>query len=346
MNEPREKSWWRLHWLTWIVVAVISAIQSCVMIPGHPSVVFRTYLTQIGSNGRAVTYQHGWPFVYYKSVRIEAYPKVVYGPNRVRRRVPQVPKQLTSEEMNGAYLDSSNVRAAIDQNNPKWDRMEPASTYTWASGIQPTDAVAPWRKSESWRHMGFVSRWDIVALLLNAVIFIAIVGFIAWTVEGRIRNGLAISQFNLAQLIIITTVCALFAAWVASEIRARRLSETIANCAVPIRVTTSTANTPVWIARLWGLKNCTWFNRVSTISVGEPMWVDQEQPDLDELADWVRAYGRLTDFSVEKDGTKVERFVRRAGRLSSVRVWETNPDEAKWRAMAEVGRWGELQFMQ
>jgi hypothetical protein len=342
---------WRLHWFTTLVVLLVIAVQILVMIPGHPAIAFPTSIStsiQLNPRGslrfrlrrtvpdRAVIYQHGWPWVYFKSVRIEPGTAAPQG------------RQLTFTELKKAYGDSEETQDAVKKNSPYWSRLERANTFTWTSrsSSRVSDEVAPWRKNDAWRHGGVYQRIDGLGLLLNLLVVLALAMAMAYFVETWMRNGLSLSQFNLGQIIAVMTISALVLRWAVIETRAHRLSLAIENSVVPVRCTTSTANTPVWIARLWGLKNCTWFKRVSTLSIGEPMWVGQEQADLDELAYYVRNYGRLTDLSIEKEGSKVWRFVEQAGQLRSVRVWQSRPNRPYWESLATQCRWGKLQFME
>ena len=137
-DSGKHHPWYRLHLKTWLLILVLLGIQSAVVIPAHPTVVADSSLER-NNQVFHVTYHHGWPWVYFKSIRIEVEPFLT--------------NSVDLSESN-SLLDGP-LSEVESKNNKQWNQLEKAAEATWSGRNYDVDLTVGWKIPEpvSYTHL-------------------------------------------------------------------------------------------------------------------------------------------------------------------------------------------------
>lgn len=264
----------RLHWLTWLMLAVFTVVVVLLVVPGLG--VEPTLLTpqpfmwgRVGGSGPmpdpdlavgplfVEEYEHGWPFTF--------------------------------------------LRRAVGAGGKGWPKgILNAVVIGWPSG----GSVAPWDHRLAWSFFGDVSQWNSAALaadLVIALILIAAPTFICqwWIVRrgGRIR-------FRIADLLAAAVLVAAALAWHQSHLQLQSVEgRLLATLPAPGAVLKSSWRDhrweyrgPLWLDRLLGLANYRCFRHLNQVTVIVDEMTDEDWRLLSQAAyvSDVRLHGRVS----------------------------------------------------
>ncbi len=332
MNSREQRSRLRIHRATAIVLFVVVLLQMMIVIPGHPVVATPVHFTKSRQSGFLITYHHGWPWVYFKSTRMEPGPNCTLDLAKLnkRRKGP-----LSSSEAS---------------NNKGWTKLTKAQSSTRVCRDYVVNKAPHWTILDRWKHYGNRQRLDLAGLLLNFLIVFSIAAVPATIIELRIRTATRAFQIRIADVLAVMTIAALIVGSVASEMRARHYGDLIRQTPIAFNsryVGTSydrTQDAPAWLFRLAGSGRCEKFQKVRFLSLSEPNLKKLDSDILDEIAGQVRAYGRIRCIDIFQTGPCVEQLMSQVGRVPRVRVWPAHADRVRWRKMAKTNNWAELTF--
>jgi len=282
-------------------------------------------------HGFQVTYHHGWPWVYFKSIRTEVEP---FFTNSVEPSNSLLDGPLSDEEF---------------KNNKQWNQLEKATEATWAGRAYDSDQAVAWRMPDRWQHFGYRQRLDIRGLILNFLFVLTIAAIPAAFFESRIRSGILGWRLRIIDVLILTALVASAVVWLPMQTRSRYFSDLIESSQICDGFYADTEfgrtlEAPIWAMRLFGRGRFEAFKRINALSINEYKLEKIETQDVDEFARAVRTYGKIRTVDVVAVGPRTQGFITRIGPLERVRIWAADADKDEWRTMAAQNGWKRLTF--
>lgn len=332
------RPWFRLHRSTWMMILICAPIQLLIVVPGQPAAVTFLYEAETKQGGLEATYCHGWPWVHFKSLRVEP------SPDLASSLEPLDPANYSSPR--SGPLTERQARF-----NPRWQKLERTRAAEWKDHYQELRTEASWTNLSRWKHQGHRQRIDLRGLTLNIIVLLVATALPAAIIESRMRADVRFFQMRIVDLLVVTTVVAVLLGWLHYERRMRQLGKQIKDSQASTSVQRTGwsfleySDAPVWLVRLIGPKRCEGFNRIRVINFSESNLEQYDRQTIDKISGLIRSYGKISTVYVLRTGPAVERLMSRVGNMKRVTVRGRANEQETWQALAKDQNWEKFDFV-